>query len=123
MPTYDFIDPETSESFEVYYDSIADAPDVGDKIEHEGRTLVRVWDPVGQRAPTFHVKGGAFVSQSLPPVVDSDGELTGHWDPETVKYVKDKTSDDYGQPIVEGKKDIQTLEKESDGKYKFDPHS
>lgn len=118
MPTYDFEDATTGEPVQVYIESMADAPDIGKVIQVEGRSLKRVWRPEESRVQVSVPRDVRFVSQSLPPVVDSDGKPTGHWDPET-KYVKDRRSTDYGQPYVESKRDITALEKGSDGEFRY----
>lgn len=121
MPTYGFKDLSSGETLDLYVDSIVDAPDVGDVIEVNGRRLERVWDLKDSRS-SFHVSSSRqFVAQSLPPVVDSDGIPTGHWDPGKIDYVKDRRSTDYGQPVIDGPRDVQAIEKASDGEWVYDP--
>jgi hypothetical protein len=84
MPHYDFED-EQGEQHELWY-SMADAPRVGEVIEHGGKKLTRVWSH-----PRAVVRRDIeFKGWSLDP-----------WTPGFDRYDTD------GQPLISGRRELQ----------------
>lgn len=100
MPLYDFEDVDTGEAAEVFY-MIADRPDLGAVIQHEGRKLRRVLIPP-HLAP---VRDFEFVSNALPR--------------ENVRNPK-WPCDAKGRPRFRGKKDVAEYTARSEGKAAWD---
>ena len=84
MPMYSFKDAETEEVFEYYY-PIDDRPCIGDILERDGRTLVRIIDTPCV-AP---VRDYCFTARSLP-----------RWDPAAPRC------NEQGQPMFGSKKEV-----------------
>lgn len=116
MPTYAFECVDTGEPVDVYLE-FSECPEYGEVIEHEGRRLRHV--VALPQTPVSVKQHRRFVSWSLPPVVDFDGELTGNWDPDKVDYDRRPESPSFGQPVIQSTSDIANIEKQSKGEWQY----
>ena len=92
MPHYDF-ETDAGKPVELYF-SMSAAPRVGEVIEQDGVRLTRVLSVTRKTDLVQREISGVVCHQAAA------------WAPGAKHYVRDKSSPDYGQPVMTSRKDI-----------------
>lgn len=104
MPTYQFQAPDGSIKEQDF--AFGKAPPLGETLEIDGVPCVRV---ISEHLAVPKRTVEPFVAVSVPP-----------WEPGARRYVTDRSSPFYGQPMFAGRKEAEEFDERSGGKWTYD---